>query len=195
MTHIRLLDPVTVGQIAAGEVIERPQSVVKELVENAVDAGAQRITVAIAGGGADTIEVIDDGHGIDPEDLALAVRRHATSKLVEADDLESIATKQKALQSASAAASENAQAMEQNLTRGISSQYEYRLAQNDLLGVQTALLTLARPDVLADQPSAGLLFPVATWVSYKAWRAMNDSGRLAVRAVADASYGSSTRSM
>jgi DNA mismatch repair protein MutL len=89
---IHVLDPVTVGQIAAGEVIERPQSVVKELVENAVDAGAARVSVVIERGGLDLVEVTDDGDGIDPLDLPLAVRRHATSKLVAAEDLESIAT-------------------------------------------------------------------------------------------------------
>ncbi|HTX55929.1 MAG TPA: DNA mismatch repair endonuclease MutL [Candidatus Acidoferrales bacterium] len=92
-THsIRLLDPVTVGQIAAGEVIERPQSIVKELVENAVDAGATRITVAIERGGTERIDVIDDGEGIAPVELPLAVRRHATSKLERTEDLASVAT-------------------------------------------------------------------------------------------------------
>ncbi|HEX8805633.1 MAG TPA: DNA mismatch repair endonuclease MutL, partial [Candidatus Aquilonibacter sp.] len=89
---IQLLDPVTVGQIAAGEVIERPQSIVKELVENAVDAGATRVTVALERGGTERIEVIDDGAGIAAGDLSLAVRRHATSKLARAEDLESVAT-------------------------------------------------------------------------------------------------------
>jgi len=89
---IRLLDATTVGQIAAGEVVERPLSVVKELVENALDAGASRIAVAVERGGLESIDVSDDGAGIERHELPLAFARHATSKLAQAEDLERVAT-------------------------------------------------------------------------------------------------------
>src|SRR3989441_271737 len=92
MGKIHQLPPDLANQIAAGEVVERPASVIKELVENSIDAGARRIAIAVELGGKKLIRVEDDGEGMTPEDARLAIERHATSKISRADDLERIAT-------------------------------------------------------------------------------------------------------
>jgi DNA mismatch repair protein MutL len=90
--HIRELDEATVAQIAAGEIVERPASVVKELVENSLDAGASSVDVSVEAGGRERIVVADDGQGMTGDDLRVAVRQHTTSKLGDADDLDAVST-------------------------------------------------------------------------------------------------------
>src|SRR5436190_9877806 len=92
MNRIRLLPEQVANQIAAGEVVERPASVVKELVENALDAKADRVTVEIQAGGRSLIRVIDDGIGMNRDDALLCLERHATSKIHKAEDLSAIGT-------------------------------------------------------------------------------------------------------
>ena len=92
MSRIRLLPETVASQVAAGEVVERPASVVKELVENSIDAGARKIDILIRRGGISLIRVIDDGSGMDRDDALLSLERHATSKIRAAADLEAIAT-------------------------------------------------------------------------------------------------------
>lgn len=92
MGKIVLLDDLTINQIAAGEVIERPASAIKEVVENSIDAGAKNITVEIKNGGISYIRVTDDGKGIEPDDMEIAFERHATSKIRSANDLDTVKT-------------------------------------------------------------------------------------------------------
>ena len=90
MGNIVLLDDLTINKIAAEEVIERPASVIKEMVENSIDAGATNITVEIRNGGISFIKVSDNGKGIAQDDLEIAFERHATSKIRSADDLDTV---------------------------------------------------------------------------------------------------------
>ena len=90
MGNIVLLDDLTINKIAAGEVIERPANVVKELAENAIDAGANKICIEIKNGGKTFIRVTDNGKGILEEDMPLAFERHATSKIRKIEDLEKV---------------------------------------------------------------------------------------------------------
>ena len=92
MGKINVLSFEVANLIAAGEVVDRPASAIKEMMENAIDAGASRITVEIQNGGVTFMRVSDNGHGMPPEDLPMAIRRHATSKISEAEDLDGIAT-------------------------------------------------------------------------------------------------------
>ena len=89
MNKIKILPDNIINQIAAGEVVENPSSVVKELIENSIDSNASSIKIIIKNGGHDLIEVIDDGLGMNSEDLLLSFSRHATSKIKDKDDLNS----------------------------------------------------------------------------------------------------------
>ena len=94
---IQVLDQSTINQIAAGEVVERPSSVVKELMENAIDAGATAITVEIKDGGIGFIRITDNGCGIAREELPLAFLRHSTSKIRTAEDLVTVSSDRKSV--------------------------------------------------------------------------------------------------
>ena len=90
MGSIVLLDDLTINKIAAGEVIERPANVVKELVENSIDAGSKNIIIEIKNGGKSFIKITDNGKGISPDDMDISLERHATSKIRSSNDLDKI---------------------------------------------------------------------------------------------------------
>ena len=91
-TRIKKLSPLLINQLAAGEVVTRPAAVVKELLENAIDAGATDIEVRVTQGGMGMIEVVDNGIGIHPDDMVMAITRHATSKVADIANLQGIMT-------------------------------------------------------------------------------------------------------
>ncbi len=132
MAQIRILDTFTANRIAAGEVVERPASIVKELVENAIDAGSTSIGVTIRNGGIDRIQVSDNGCGIEAEDMPLAFARHATSKIASPHDLDAIATlgfRGEALCSIAAVA----QVELKSRRKGCDEGYRVRVAAGDVL--------------------------------------------------------------
>ena len=92
MSKINVLSFEVANLIAAGEVVDRPASAIKEMIENSIDAGARHITVEIKNGGITFMRISDDGCGMEPEDLPLAIKRHATSKIRDAEDLDGICT-------------------------------------------------------------------------------------------------------
>src|SRR4051812_2468719 len=121
MPQIRRLPDDLVNKIAAGEVVERPASVVKELVENAIDAGANRVHVTTSGGGIALIRIEDDGVGMGEEDLILSVERHATSKLADdgLDDIRTLGFRGEALASIGAVAELNIASRPAGATSGL----------------------------------------------------------------------------
>ena len=135
MSSIKLLAPRLANQIAAGEVVERPASVIKELLENSVDAGATHIAVHVESGGTKSIVVRDNGRGIDKNDLSLALSRHATSKIYALEDLEAVATlgfRGEALASVSSVSRLTLTSNSQNSSQGWSVKAEGRDMQAEL---------------------------------------------------------------
>ena len=133
MTRVHLLDDELINKIAAGEVVERPASVVKELVENAIDAGSQSIRVSLKDGGRQLIEISDDGLGMAPEDAVMAIKRHTTSKLRNADDLFEVTTmgfRGEALASISSVSRFTLQTMSRDSKEGIRVQHEDGITQS-----------------------------------------------------------------
>ncbi|MBC7534055.1 MAG: DNA mismatch repair endonuclease MutL [Oligoflexus sp.] len=127
MARVHLLDDELINKIAAGEVVERPASVVKEVVENAIDAGAQQIRVSLKDGGRQLIEISDDGLGMSPEDAVMALKRHTTSKLRNADDLFEVSTmgfRGEALASISSVSRFTLQTMSRDCKEGVRVQHE-----------------------------------------------------------------------
>ncbi|MCW5946325.1 MAG: DNA mismatch repair endonuclease MutL [Fimbriimonadales bacterium] len=147
-SKVALLDSHTINQIAAGEVVERPSSVVKELIENAIDAGASRIEVTIEGAGKEKIQVSDNGSGMSPEDVELALQRHATSKIRAAGDLlkvTSLGFRGEAIPSiASVSKTTITSAEEDGARTRIEVEYGQKVAQETVAGARGTDVTVER---------------------------------------------------
>jgi len=171
--RIQRLPDVLINQIAAGEVVERPAAVVKELVENSLDAGATRIEVLLTDGGTTSIEVIDNGRGIDPEDLPLAVERHATSKIADARDLEAIATfgfRGEALSSITSVARVSLRTRTQAMSAAALLQIDHGVADGEIRPVGAPVGTSVKVEGLFDKLPARKKFmkSVATEFTHSA---------------------------
>jgi DNA mismatch repair protein MutL len=160
MGHIRVLPDQVANQIAAGEVVDRPASVVKELLENALDAGATRIRIEVEAGGRKLIRIIDDGHGMNRDDALLAFERHATSKLRTVDDLLSIATlgfRGEALPSIASVARVTLETATGSLAEGENTGTRLEIAGGKILHVDDAALprgtTLTVADLFFNTPA------------------------------------------
>lgn len=153
---IRVLPPTLAERIAAGEVIERPASVVKELVENALDAGARRIRVEIRGGGLELIRIADDGHGIPADELDLALSHHGTSKLADAADLDAIDTlgfRGEALPSIAAVAEITVTSSTTNADTGYAVTYRFGERTGGGIRSRTPGTTVAVHDLFRNVPA------------------------------------------
>jgi DNA mismatch repair protein MutL len=160
MGRIRVLPDQVANQIAAGEVVDRPASVVKELLENALDAGASRIRIEVEAGGRRLIRITDDGQGMNRDDALLAFERHATSKLRTADDLLSIATlgfRGEALPSIASVARVTLETSTGSFADGESTGTRLEIAGGKILHVDEAALprgtTLAVADLFFNTPA------------------------------------------
>ncbi|HSC97427.1 MAG TPA: DNA mismatch repair endonuclease MutL [Casimicrobiaceae bacterium] len=153
---IKLLTPETIGKIAAGEVVERPSSVVKELIENALDASAHRISVDVRGGGIESIEISDDGIGISPDELSMALERHATSKLRSFDDLDTLATlgfRGEALASISAVSSFAIRSRTEDRAAGTSIRVEFGDRHDPMTVASPGGTTVSVRDLFGNVPA------------------------------------------
>ena len=155
MGKIHRLPDDLANQIAAGEVVERPASVIKELVENSIDASARRIAITVEFGGKKLIRVEDDGEGMEPEDARLAIERHATSKIRRSDDLARIATlgfRGEALASIASVAQVSMKTMEAGATEATMLEIEGGVKAGVRIGASTPGTSIAIKNLFYNTP-------------------------------------------